>query len=1189
MFITKTITKKLLENLIYDSFLLFGNLSTAALLDSLKLLGFYYATNAGISINIEDLKTPKRKKYFLEKANLETQFVSQQWATGFVSDAERFQTIIDSWNFATESLKSEIVSCFQTLDPTNNLYIMAFSGARGNMSQVRQLVGMRGLMSDQEGKIIDLPIQANFREGLSSIDYIVSSYGARKGIVDTALKTADSGYLTRRLIYVAQDLLIRDSDCGTKNGLLLLLSKKTPSKNFIGRNVLWAKKMYFPYENKFQSLEKSFLTEKNFKNFQQETPLLLNLRSILTCQAYNSICQKCYGSDLAQGEIISLGEVVGILAAQSIGEPGTQLTMRTFHTGGIFTNELVKQVVAPFSGILILPKSLKTAFYRTNHGVNVLKITQETKIILRNWYGKEESISLQIGSYLYPSQSVFLAKGELIAEFPTQKANFGNRKVKPLFSPISGEIKLENLSLRIQKQENIKRTLTEEEGTIWITAGKIISLPKYTELQLFDNENSSFSKKKTFAKLNIITPRLGIVSISENIFSIIDNKEKVIISLNSIEKKVKGFHISVLPLIRNFQYADSYTILGFFSFFPLLNDKIYQIRERFSSRRSRKSTGEYLEKLGLLYSPFSFITSQHVWQLSTEQGLNFANKKIDPYFFKQSFLRSGTNISKTITLTRSGFLLREEGSHILFQDALPIFVSEDTLLNYLPGEFLQEGDILALLVSYIQQTEDIVQGLPKIEELVEARKPNNCSILSIKPGVVLSSYETTEIEQQKNCIKVKLLTQSTSRFPREARGDEKDSVNEDIFLEKSGLHVFHSIGVKKLLFKTRKNFFEGFYLLPFFELKAGNRERSPNEISDFLPTIRQSLKRKQHSLIYYSYESKYPDATSKNLAGPCVLTTKTEDCLEIRKIYKWRFIQDYWDDLFFIPQYYSQLLDNSKFRYSQESFFSHNFSFLLKGNAIFESAKKKPKIIKPNSKTSYLLETYNLKYIYLEKVSPLIWYKNSLVFPFEVDLGDFIDLGQPLTKGKMDIHKLLDIFFQYHEILDGNYLGTIRSLTKFQLLLVNSIQAIYQSQGVSIASKHIDIIVKQMTAKVSITEIGDSPFLPGEFISLAIMNEIYNSFTICQKELGIYLKMPKYQPRLLSITNSALAKDSFLSASGFQETRKILSKAAIEGNSDWLRGLKESLISGRIIPAGTSFSNYKNALDNFYNLKKKKD
>jgi DNA-directed RNA polymerase subunit beta' len=350
MIITKTITKKILENLVHETFSKFGSISSSSLLDSLKLLGFHFATNAGISINIEDLKTPDLKKSYIDTANLEIKDISKQWQQGFVSDTERFQTIIDSWNIATESLKNRIVEYYQNYDPANNLYIMAFSGARGNMSQVRQLVGMRGLMSDQDGKIIDLPIQANFREGLSSIDYIISSYGARKGIVDTALKTADSGYLTRRLIYIAQDLIIREKDCKTIKGIIFLLNKNSNIKNIIGRTLISVNSSFSSVN--LEQYKNIILTNNILEKLKNFSPLILNLSSSLTCSSNGSICQKCYGWDLAHGKIISLGEAVGIIAAQSIGEPGTQLTMRTFHTGGIFTGELVKQIIS--TSVLLL-------------------------------------------------------------------------------------------------------------------------------------------------------------------------------------------------------------------------------------------------------------------------------------------------------------------------------------------------------------------------------------------------------------------------------------------------------------------------------------------------------------------------------------------------------------------------------------------------------------------------------------------------------------------------------------------------------------------------------------------------------------------------------------------------------------------------------------------------------------------
>ena len=430
MLLNRTINKKILEKLVHETFSQFGSVCSSSLLDSLKLLGFYYATNAGISISLEDLKTPNIKKDFIKKANTEISDISKQWEQGCVSDNERFQSIIDSWNVATESLKNRIVDYYQTFDPANNLYIMAFSGARGNMSQVRQLVGMRGLMSDQEGKIIDLPIQANFREGLSSIDYIISSYGARKGIVDTALKTADSGYLTRRLIYVAQDLIIREIDCKSNSGLLVLLNKKSNITNLIGCTLVEYSRQKNNYKKNYEN--NLTLTSNNLKELKVISPLILKIRSSLTCKSNGSVCQKCYGWDLATEKLISLGEAVGIIAAQSIGEPGTQLTMRTFHTGGIFTSESLKQIVAPFSGKLIIPKNLKTLAYRTNHGAMVLKLQQEAKLFLVDWKGFTKDIFLDIDSYLYINKTTFIKKGDLISEYSTLALLPGPRRLKPI-------------------------------------------------------------------------------------------------------------------------------------------------------------------------------------------------------------------------------------------------------------------------------------------------------------------------------------------------------------------------------------------------------------------------------------------------------------------------------------------------------------------------------------------------------------------------------------------------------------------------------------------------------------------------------------------------------------------------------------------------------------------------------------
>ena len=492
MLINRTITKKLLENIVHETFISFGSISSSSLLDSLKLLGFQYATNAGISINIEDLRTPDIKNTFLKNAEEEISFVSEQWALGFVSDAERFQKIIDTWNFTTESLKDKIVEYYKKFDPFNNLYIMAFSGARGNMSQVRQLIGMRGLMSDQEGKIIDLPIKANFREGLSSVDYIISAYGARKGIVDTALKTADSGYLTRRLIYLAQDLIIREIDCNSDLGILVKITRTNSTKNLIGQTLL----AYKSLKNSSKGFEKNetILNESFLKELKRKSPLLLKLRSSLTCKSSGSICQKCYGWDLATEKNIALGEAVGIIAAQSIGEPGTQLTMRTFHTGGIFTGGTVNQVLSPFSGKLIIPDSLKTTVARTSHGIKVLKVQQESIVKVINWKGISKDVFLHIGAYLYLTTSQFVKKGQLIAEDSNSSVSMGTRRMKPLYTSLSGEIRLENLLIRKMVREKRVIKVNQDDGVVWITSGKIFPLPKEIEYSIGNNLEKSIGR-----------------------------------------------------------------------------------------------------------------------------------------------------------------------------------------------------------------------------------------------------------------------------------------------------------------------------------------------------------------------------------------------------------------------------------------------------------------------------------------------------------------------------------------------------------------------------------------------------------------------------------------------------------------------------------------------------------------------
>ena len=306
-------------------------------LDGLKAAGFHYATRAGITVSVFDASIPPTKAAILEAADKKVDAIDEDYEMGLMSREERHHQAIDIWNAANDEVGEAMAENFDRFNP---IYMMAFSGARGNIKQIRQLAGMRGIMQNPKGEQLDRPIKANFREGLSVLEYFISTHGARKGLADTALRTADSGYLTRRLVDVAQDVIIREIDCGTTDGVPYPLhnEKGELDENLIGRNLLTPAvdengeiildaDTYISSMEDLAKLEAAGLTE-------------VNVRTIMTCHAHEGVCQKCYGWDLATGRPVNIGTAVGIIAAQSIGEPGTQLTMRTFHQGGVAGDDI---------------------------------------------------------------------------------------------------------------------------------------------------------------------------------------------------------------------------------------------------------------------------------------------------------------------------------------------------------------------------------------------------------------------------------------------------------------------------------------------------------------------------------------------------------------------------------------------------------------------------------------------------------------------------------------------------------------------------------------------------------------------------------------------------------------------------------------------------------------------------------
>ncbi|MGI6330914.1 MAG: DNA-directed RNA polymerase subunit beta' [Zhaonellaceae bacterium] len=342
-FRNQEIGKKALGEIVASCYQKLGYAKTAKMLDGIKRIGFKYSTKAGITIGITDIQIPAAKKEILGSTEEQVDKIEQQYRRGLITEEERYQKVTSLWSKATEQLTDSLM---KSLDKFNPVFMMAKSGARGNVQQIRQLAGMRGLMADPSGRIIDLPIKANFREGLTVLEYFISTHGARKGLADTALRTADSGYLTRRLVDVAQDVIVREEDCGVTSGIHIteitdgneVIEKL--EERLVGRYA--AEDIVDPNTGEIIVKHNSMITEDDAAKVKAAGIKKVAIRSVLTCKTRHGVCSKCYGRNLATGGRTEIGEAVGIIAAQSIGEPGTQLTMRTFHTGGVAGDDITQ-------------------------------------------------------------------------------------------------------------------------------------------------------------------------------------------------------------------------------------------------------------------------------------------------------------------------------------------------------------------------------------------------------------------------------------------------------------------------------------------------------------------------------------------------------------------------------------------------------------------------------------------------------------------------------------------------------------------------------------------------------------------------------------------------------------------------------------------------------------------------------
>ncbi|HEU4382267.1 MAG TPA: DNA-directed RNA polymerase subunit beta' [Anaeromyxobacteraceae bacterium] len=453
--INKVMDKKQLQNLIDLTYRLCGEKETVLLADRVRTLGYGHATKAGISISLDDMVIPKKKQALLERAMKEVDEIQSQYTEGLITDGERYNKVIDIWAQVTDEVAAEMMSeiGFETAkgdgkegkreerkQPSfNPIYIMADSGARGSAQQIRQLAGMRGLMAKPSGEIIETPITANFREGLNVLQYFISTHGARKGLADTALKTANSGYLTRRLVDVAQDAIITEYDCGAMDGITMgaLVEGgeiiEAMGERILGRVAL--DDIHDPFSGNVLVKANEEIDENKVKLIDNAGIDKVKIRSVLTCQARRGICMECYGRDLARGRKVSVGEAVGVIAAQSIGEPGTQLTMRTFHIGGAASRRAEQSTLENRNAGLVKFVSLNTV--KKADGTLIV-MNRNGEVVITDEQGRErERYGVVYGAKMLVKDGQRLEAGTLLAEWDPYSV--------PILTEVAGRVKFGDL------------------------------------------------------------------------------------------------------------------------------------------------------------------------------------------------------------------------------------------------------------------------------------------------------------------------------------------------------------------------------------------------------------------------------------------------------------------------------------------------------------------------------------------------------------------------------------------------------------------------------------------------------------------------------------------------------------------------------------------------------------------------
>ena len=1194
-FCNRTVDKSEMKRLIKWVLLNYGTQKATRFVDHLKTLGFHSATLAGISLGIDDLRIPPVKSVFLKNAEKDILDNDLRYTRGQITAVERLEKALDIWNTTNDTLKNEVIAHFRETDIFNPVYMMAFSGARGNISQVRQLVGMRGLMADQQGQVLDFPIRRNFREGLTVTEYMISCYGARKGLVDTALRTANSGYLTRRLVDVAQSVIIQQVDCETTEGLEVVPSEKNEYANIMGRVLL---------QPVIDEQTGKYLARKNTEISPALAAQLVKLpkvvvRSALTCRL-NSVCQLCYGWDLSKHRLVQLGEAVGVLAAQSIGEPGTQLTMRTFHTGGVFAGEATEKVYAPYSGIISYSGTPRGRKVTTRFGEPAFLTVVAVSIKITR-PDRSKSVILQFPAFtllfVYPGQYVMfhqsvaeLSRIESDSQLPETS---GDMKVveKQLLAPDTGQIYY-NKNTAFTRSGTSNRALSNKSlsqvpkvfagyGFIWILSGLLLrnnlncrgdyfhkifqpftfkpiadpsslnslivdSYQTATEKLLKYQENSSRLKTKPFISYKTVYKQ------QQQLFTQIDQLVGVktkSVSTHLFVKKRQKFETPVYT-DRNFSTRYNLPVFdGYTTVIPSL----------------KKSFGSTVVLDTLLNSKFyNWCTTQDknilVYGISTQKSslltLNLESKPVTGIRKLSNYPTSGftvpleykLNLVEVITrdnsqllhiyptvLSKTGQDVKSKCSNVFAHKTLGLW--RNSCLRAIRKKGLKDSSLkikLGKACFRVSTNKSLVRN-KNINISLRYDTGLASSMTSAKKGSINFNAAVSIAQSYKNSSQI-CQTLPLQEF---TQNGVMDSV--------SGDHLFNWNQLHQRLMLTNSVRNSG-------QQKPNRFPLASNLVTTGWPVSQDSLEY-QLPMEICATQNGTLDTPTKNLNFYYGLEGEIRlPGLAVTKQNQHAFKRSSEQCLVSLGQYLrvgDELMPGIRTPYGGQVIHIDETSIILR--RVYSYAM--------SSGSSLLVDQGQL----IQKDVSF-----GTLLSFESDAGDIVqglpkvdellEAREPVEKIASSMHAQLATLFLFYSKTYGLREGCRRSLQEVRRMLVNEVQAVYGLQGVFISDKHIEIIVRQMTTYVLITDPGETNLLPGDVIDLRRVEHF---------EAKKGLNPVQYRPILLGITRASLAAESFIAAASFQETKRVLTRAAVEGQIDWLTGLKENVILGRLIPAGT--------------------